>query len=150
MAKVTPMNKKKVGLGVGLGLAAAAASAAGYYFYASKDAAKNRKKVSKWATDMKSDVMAKAKKMKKFDQRVYKTIVDESMKAYKSVKSVDPKDLALAAAELKSNWKAVEAELNRVSGGAKSSVKKLAQKVGVSKAVTKKAPAKKAAAKKKA
>ncbi len=150
MAKVTPVNKKKVGLGVGLGLAAAAASAAGYYFYASKDAANNRKKVSKWATDMKSDVIEKAKKMKKFDQRAYKIIVDESMKAYKSVKSVNPQDLALAAAELKENWKAVEAELSRVSAGAKSGVKKLAQKAGVAKAPAKKALAKKTAAKKKA
>ncbi len=150
MAKVTPINKKKVGLGVGLGLAAAAASAAGYYFYGSKDAAQNRKKVSKWATDMKSDVMQKTKKMQKFDKRAYKTIVDESMKAYKSVKSVNPKDLALAAAELKSNWKAVEAELSRVSGSAKSSVKKLAQKAGVAKAPAKKAAPKKATAKKSA
>lgn len=149
MAKVTPINKKKVGLGVGLGLAAAAASAAGYYFYASKDAAKNRKKVAKWATDMKSDVMQQAKKMKKFDQRAYKTIVDESMKAYKSVKSVDPKDLALAAAELKSNWKAVEAEISRVSGSAKSTVKKLVKKTGVAKAPAKKTTAKKSSAKKK-
>ena len=149
MAKVTKINKKKVGLGVGLGLAAAAASAAGYYFYASKDASKNRKKVSKWATDMKSDVMQKAKKLNKFDQRVYKTIVDESMKAYKSVKSVDPKDLALAAAELKSNWKAVEAELSRVSGSAKSGAKKLAQKAGVMKAPAKKSVPKKSLAKKK-
>ena len=152
MAKVTPMNKKKVGLGVGLGLAAAAASAAGYYFYASKDAAKNRKKVSKWATDMKSDVMAKAKKMKKFDQRVYKTIVDESMKAYKSVKSVDPKDLALAAAELKSNWKNVEAEISRVAKKDGVKVKKAVKKAVVSaqKIVAKaKSTAKKAVAKKK-
>lgn len=150
MAKVTPINKKKVGLEVGLGLAAVAASAAGYYFYASKDAVKNRKKVAKWATDMKSDVIEQAKKMKKFDQRVYKTIVDESMRAYKSVKSIDPKDLALAAAELKSNWKAVEAEITRVSGSAKSGVKKLAQKAGISKAPAKKAAPKKATAKKSA
>lgn len=108
------VDKKKVGLGVGLGLAAAAASAAGYYFYASKDASKNRKKAAKWANDFKGDVMAKAKKLKKFDEKAYRTLVDETMRAYKSVKSIDGQDLAAAALELKSNWKNVQAELARL------------------------------------
>ena len=42
------VSKKKVALGVGLSLAAVAAAGAGYFFYGSKDAAKNRKKTAAW------------------------------------------------------------------------------------------------------
>lgn len=113
MAKI---NRKKVALGIGLGLAAAAgAAAAGYYFYAAKGAAGNRKKAVRWANDLHADVLRNAKKLKKFDERAYKTVVDEAMKAYENVKSIDKADLRSAAAELKANWKNVEREINRVA-----------------------------------
>jgi len=125
-------NKKKVAVGVGLGLAAAGA-AAGYYFYGSKNAAGNRKKAAHFATALKADVVKNAKKMQKVDARAYHKVVDEAMKAYKSVKSIDQKDLASAAAELKANWKNIEAEINRVSKKegkiAKKAVKKVVAKV---------------------
>ncbi len=58
-------SKKKVALGVGLGLAAAAAAGAGYFFYGSKEAAKNRKKAAKWAQSLQADAMKKAKRLQK-------------------------------------------------------------------------------------
>ncbi len=157
-------NKKKVALGVGLGLAAAAAAGAGYYFYGSKEATKHRKKVAKWAGDMKDDVVKRAKKLQKLDEKAYKAIVDESVKAYERVKSIDKADLAAAAAELKSNWKNVERELARVGkkevkvikkAGKKAakktvtSVKKAAKQLGVKTGAKKVKKVVKTAAKKK-
>ncbi len=142
MAKV---NTKKVALGVGLGIAAAAAAAAGagYYFYGSKDAKSNRKKVSKWAGDMEAQVISKAKKLKKLDEKAYKTIVDETMKAYTKVKSIDQDDLRGAALELKSNWKNVKKELDRVATSETTRAKGAAKKAvkAVKKAVAKKVTA---------
>lgn len=142
MAKV---NKKKVALGVGLGLAGAAAAAAGYFFYASKDAVKNRKKAHKWAADLKADVIKKAKAIEKLDEKAMKKIIAEASKAYESVTSVDKKDLAAAAAELKHNWMEVKKEVEKAGmKGAKTAKKAVKKAVTVAKKATTKAPAKKA------
>ncbi len=149
MAK-KPISKKKVALGVGLGAAAAAAIGAGYFFFGSKDAAKHRNKAAKWSQAMHKDAVAKAKKLKKLDEKAWKTIVDESMRAYDKVKTIDKADLAGAAKELKQNWKHVSAEINRVSAKEVKVVKKAAKKaVATGKKVVAKATAKKPAAKKK-
>ena len=146
-------QKVAVNVGLGLAAAAAAASAAGFYFFGSKDAEKNRKKVSKWAGDMKNDVVKNAKKLKKLDEKAYKAIVDESMKAYTSVKSIDKADLAAAAAELKKNWAHVKSEIVRVEKkGVKTSsaaVKKTVKKAtsAVKKALPKKPAVKKSVTK---
>jgi dsDNA-specific endonuclease/ATPase MutS2 len=149
MAKV---NKQKVGLGVGLGLAAAAAAGAGYFFYGSKDAAKNRKKAAKWAHDMKADVVKKAKKLEKFDKKAYNAIIEESMKAYKTLKKVDPEDVVALAEELKGNWDAVSAEFAKTAKKKTVVAKKAVAKAAVAvkkevKKEIKKLPAKKVAKK---
>lgn len=125
-------QKKKVGLGVGLGIAAAAAAGAGYYFYGSKDATSNRKKVSKWANDIKTDVVKKAKKLEKFDKKAYHAIVDESIKGYKAIKKIDPVNVSVLASELKSNWDNISGEFSRVAKKKTATAKK-----AVSKAVAK-------------
>lgn len=127
-------NKKKVVVGVGFGLAAAAAAAgAGYYFYGSKHAAGNRKRAAAWAIDFRSDVLRNAKKLKKFDERTYRVVVDEAMRAYQNVRTIDKRDLMAAAAELKGNWKAIEREVGRVAKAekkvARREVKKAIRKV---------------------
>jgi len=146
MAKI---NKKKVALGVGLGLAAAAAGA-GYYFYGSKHATGNRKKAVRWANDFQADVLRNAKKLKKLDEHAYRTLVDEAMKAYENVRSIDKADLRSAAAELKKNWKNMEREINRVAKTEKKVVGRVAKKAVKSvKRVIPRTPAKKSARKKK-
>ena len=146
---MTKVNKQKVGLGVGLGLAAAAAAGAGYFFYGSKGATKNRKKAAKWAHDVKADVVKKAKKLEKFDQAAYHKIVDESVKAYKAVKKIDPEDVTALAFELKENWDSVAAEFARSAKKKTAVAKKVVAKavVKAKKVVAKKAPAKKVAKK---
>lgn len=122
----------KVEIGAGV-LAAAAAAGAGYWFYGDKDAKKHRKAASKWAKDMKRDVVKSAKKLKRLDQKAMARIVDEAAAMYEGVRSVDRKDLRAAAAELKRNWEAVKGE---VRGGVRK-VKKAAKRVA--KKTTKKA-----------
>lgn len=144
-------DKTKVAVGVGLGLAAAAAGA-GYYLFGTPSGKTARKKASKWADELKLDVVKKAKKLQKMDERAFRTIVDESSKAFERVKSIDKDDLGDAAAELKKNWKHIEAEITRVAKRdtkvAKKVVKAATKKVV--KAVKKAAPKKvvKAVAKK--
>lgn len=126
-------NKKKVAAGVGLGLAVVAGATAGYYFYGSKHASGNRRKAARWAHDLKADVIKNAKKMKKMDERAYHTIVNEAMKAYKNVRTINKGDLESAAAELKANWKTAEREIDRVIKAEKkvvrTKVKKAVKKV---------------------
>ena len=124
------INKKKVAVGVGLGIAAAAgAVAAGYYFNGSKHAAGNRKRAAAWASDLKSDVVRKAKKLKKLDERAYQRVVDEAMKAYQNVRAIDKGDLASAALELKRNWKAIEREIGSVAKAANAERKVVRREV---------------------
>lgn len=135
----------KVAMEVGAGvLAAAAAAGAGYYFYGDKNAKKHRASASKWAKGMKADVLKEAKKIKKLDQKAVTAIVDKAAAAYATARSVDKKDLAAAAKELKKHWKMVEGE---VTGVAKKVVSKAKKAVAPAKKAVKKT-VKKAAPKK--
>lgn len=138
----------KVEIGAGV-LAAAAAAGAGYYFYGDRDAKKHRQAASKWAKDMKRDVVKNAKKLKRLDQKAMARIVDEAAAMYEGVRSVDRKDLRAAATELKRNWETVKSEVrggvSRVRGTAKratKTAKKAAKKTAktAKKAVKKTAP----------
>ena len=118
------MNKKNVAVGIGL----AAAASAGYYFFGSKNAAKHRAQSATWAKDMKRDVVKKAKTLKKLDERAYKAMVDEAMRAYVTMKSVDKKDVRAAAQELKEGWEHVREEVARSAKKTGRTVKASAKK----------------------
>lgn len=92
-------------------LAAAAGITAGYYFYASKNAKKNRKVAAKWAGDLKNKVVAEAKKRGTVDKKTLAGIVDTATKAYAKVGKLDTKQLADAADELKNHWQKIVGEL---------------------------------------
>ncbi len=109
----TQNKKGKLGAGV---LAAAALAAAGYYFYASKDAKKNRQVAAKWAGDFKKDVVKRAKALKKIDRAAVAAIVEQSARAYKGVRNLDRTEIERAAKELKNNWQKIARELKK--GGA--------------------------------
>lgn len=142
MAKAKGGNGK-VAAGVGAGIAAAAAAAgAGYYFYFSKEAKAHRKVAAKWATDLKRDVVAQAKKAKSLERDTIAAIVDKAAAAYRGAKSIDAAHLVTAAAELKDNWeeirreltgsakkvRAVAAKVKKTVTSAKKAVKKVAKK----------------------
>jgi hypothetical protein len=119
----------KIGAGI---IAAGAVAAAGYYFYGSKDAKKHRQVVTKWATDMKKQVMRKTKDLKNLNAQDFAKVVDTVMSTYEGVKSINAADLKQAAKELKANWKTVKSELEKQGkvsvSRAKSTVKKVVKK----------------------
>lgn len=123
------MTKKKSGSGLGvLAAAAAGAAAAGYYFYASKDAGKNRKIAAKWAVDLKTEVVKQAKKVKDIDQKQLGLIVATAAQKFENIKNIERRDVATAAKELKANWKEVIGEFKKTNIIAKKTVAKATSK----------------------
>jgi DNA polymerase III gamma/tau subunit len=123
-------KNNKAFLAVGIAAAVtglAAAGAASYYFLGDKNADKHRKKAAKWAKDMQKDVIKNAKKLKKIDEQALRAVVDESMKAYKTLKDVSSDDVERAAEELKSGWEHIAKEVRRIARADKA---KVAAKVG--------------------
>lgn len=92
-------------------LLAAAGITAGYYFYASKNAKANRKIAAKWASDLKTKVLAEAKKHGSVDKKTLAKIVDTATKTYAKVSKLDSKQLTVAAQELKTHWQKIAKEL---------------------------------------
>lgn len=105
-------------------LAAAALAAAGYYFYASKDAKKNRRVAAKWAGELKKDVVKRAKALKNVDRAAVVAIVEQSARAYKGIRGLDRKEVERAASELKKNWQKIAKELKKGSASVKSAAKR--------------------------
>lgn len=104
--------RKTVIVEIGAGLAAAGV-AAGYYFYGSKTAKNHRKVVVKWASDMKKEVIAEAKRLKNESPRAFAMVVDRVAKTYQGARSVDVAEVKRAAKELKENWEIVQREMKR-------------------------------------
>ena len=117
---MTDTGKGRLTKGV---LAAAALAAAGYYFYASKNAKKNRQVAAKWAVDMKREVVKRAKALKNVDRAAVAAIVEQSARAYKGIRGLDRGEVERAAKELKKNWQKIAAELKKGSAKVKSTAK---------------------------
>jgi len=124
MAESTRKSKSKQL--AALALAAAGAAAAGYYFYASEGAKDHRRKVARWAKDMKADVIRQAKKVRDMDRSRIVAIVDDVASAYKSMRNVDRKELSRAATELKKHWQRLVQEAQK--SPAKKARKKTSKK----------------------
>lgn len=107
-------------------LAAAALAAAGYYFYASKNAKKNRQVAAKWAIDMKRDVVKRAKALKYVDRAAVAAIVEQSARAYKGIRGLDRGEVERAAKELKKNWQKIAAELKKGNASVRGAAKRVA------------------------
>lgn len=120
---------QKQAVAVGAGLAAVAAAAAGVYFLTGKNA-KNRKKLAKWASDMRSDVVRELNKAGKHTKASYHKVVDTVAKNYKGIKNVSTAELAEAASELKSHWDTISKEVGSAAGVVRRAlpVKKAAKK----------------------
>lgn len=104
--------------------AALGAAAAGYYFYAGPDAREHRKIAAKWANDMKSDVIKKAKTLKKIDREAVQNIVMNAAKTYRGMKNLDSAEVDRATKELKANWRELVKELGSDAKAARKSVQK--------------------------
>ena len=89
--------------------------------------------------------------MGKASKKTYDQVVDTVVKNYKNIKTISAPELAAVAADLKTSWKAIEAEMNNAKKTVQRVVPKTAKSVvkaakKVQKAVTAK-PAKKVAKK---
>lgn len=133
----TEQKASRAGLGLAALAAAGAAAAAGYYFYASENAPKHRKIATKWAADMKREVVKEAKKLQKVDKVAVMKIVDKAAKAYAAnAPKIDKAALLQAAKELKAHWD----DLRDEAGGAvKTASKTAARTVKTAKKAVKKA-----------
>ncbi len=131
MVKKSVQQKgSRAGLGLAALAAAGAAAAAGYYFYASENAPKHRKIASKWAGDMKRDVVKEAKKLQKIDKAAVMKIVNDARASYeKNGPKIDKAALMKAATELKKHWDEIRDEADTTVKSAKKTAKKVAKKV---------------------
>lgn len=109
-------------------VAAAALAAVGYYFYASKNAKKNRQVAAKWAVDMKRDVVKRAKGLKNVDRAAVAAIVEQSARAYKGIRGLDRGEVERAAKELKKNWQKIAAELKKGGASVRGAAKRVAKR----------------------
>lgn len=121
-------KSQKKALAVGASAAALAAAAAGAYFLTGTRGAKNRKKVSAWAAKAQQEVVSELKSLQKFSKPAYLAAVDAVTRRYKTMKNVDPAELAAMARELKGQWDAIS---KRVNGTAK--VTKVVKRTATSK-----------------
>ena len=114
-----------IGVAAGITAAVAAAAAGAYFLYGSKDAPKNRKKISGWMLKAKGEVLDKMEKLKEVNEDAYNKIVDEVTRRYEGIKNVDPVELSKMVTEMKGHWKSINRTFK--SGGAKKAVKKVAK-----------------------
>ncbi len=140
-------KSQKQAVAMGAGVAAIAAAAAGVYMLTGKNA-KNRKKVSKWVSDMQNDVVRELDKAGNASKATYNKVVDSVAKNYKNLKTVNAPELALVAAELKGGWDKISSELSAASNAVRRvAPKRTVKKTPAKKTAAKKTPAKKAAKK---
>lgn len=94
-------------IGAGLGLAAATAAV----LLASSP--KLRKKVSRWADDMRDEVVGKLKDAQELSQEKYNQIIDEVKPKYESLKDISTEELNKFVDDLKSHWKKIAKEIEK-------------------------------------
>jgi len=106
-------QKKDKGIGIGaIGLAVAAAVIAGSYIMSDKGK-KPRKKIKGWMLRARGEILEGLEMLEEINEDAYNKVVDEVTARYQTLKNVDKKELALMAAELRGQWKAMQTEWKR-------------------------------------
>lgn len=100
-------SKAKIIKGVGIAAVAAAAAAGAYYFYGGKSSAKHRKALKSWTVKIKGELMEKMEKLGHVTKERYERLVNEAIRKYKNVKSVDKAELEKLGRELRGHWHAI-------------------------------------------
>ena len=91
------------------------ATAAGAYFlYGSKNAKKNRKLVRAWSLKAKGEILEQLENLSEVSEQTYHAIVQEVVQKYESLKNIDKKDIAEFTDELKSHWKEIVKEAQKL------------------------------------
>lgn len=100
---------------IGIGIAGAIAAAAGAYFlYGSTKGPARRKVVRTWIVKMKGDVMEEVENMKELSEDSYHEAIDKIAEKYSKIKDINTKELATTIKQLKSHWKDIKKEANKV------------------------------------
>lgn len=120
-------GKEKAGIGIGL-TAAALAAIGGYFFYGSKNAAQNRKKVKGWMVKAKGEVLERIEEAKNLTREDYELIVDDVVKSYKTLKNASANEVSALARELKADWKHIEKSAHTPKKAGKKVAAKVARK----------------------
>ncbi len=108
--KKSPAKKSSHHVAGAAGIGALLAAAAGAYFlYGSKDAAKNRKKITGWALKVKGEVLEQIEKAKsEISEERYHEIIDKVERKYRALKEVENDELAEVVKDLKKHWKNIK------------------------------------------
>jgi len=120
-SKKNGMKAMKVGAGVAVGVAAALAGA---YLLYHKPGTPQRKQAKAWVMKARRDAAREMKKMKRVSAAEYGRIIDKAMQRYGSMKEVNAGELMAAAADLKAEWKHIQAEAAKAVKGSKPVIPK--------------------------
>ncbi|MCU0653079.1 MAG: YtxH domain-containing protein [Candidatus Pacebacteria bacterium] len=74
---------------------------------------KMRGKAGQWASDMRDEIMKRAKETKDITQEKYNQIVDEASSRYGTMKDVSRRELSQLMYELKSHWDSMVKETKK-------------------------------------
>lgn len=119
---------EKVGIGIGLTTTALAA-VGGYFFYGSKDAAKNRKMAKSWMLKAKAEVLEGLESAKHMTKEEYEDLVQKVVKGYKTAKKASATELIDFAKDMHGHWKEIERAAAHKTAKAARSVDKRASKI---------------------
>lgn len=114
-SKTTTGEKVIIGAGI-TGLVVAATLGAKFLFN-TKKGKQSLKHLKSWAFKMKGDVLDKLEKAKEINEEAYNKIVDELGEKYSKIKGMTLDEVTETVKELKSQWKAVHAEVKKTLKG---------------------------------
>ncbi len=106
-------SKGKRALEIGSAFAALAATAATVYMLA--ESAKGGKKTKSWFKGFKKEVLRNLSKTGHASRQAYHKAVDSAAKKYSAIKSIDRRELAEGAAQLKGHWNAISREVQNAA-----------------------------------
>lgn len=98
---------EKTAIGVGL-TATALAAVGGYFFYGSKDAAKNRRKAKSWMLKAKGEVLEGLEKASHMTQDEYEALVEKVVKGYRTARKASAAEIIDFARDMRAHWKEIE------------------------------------------
>lgn len=119
---------QKLSIGVGL-TATALAAVGGYFFYGSKDAAKNRKKAKSWMLKAKAEVLEGLEHAKHMTKEEYEELVARVAKGYKGAKNASGRELIEFAQDMHAYWKDIERAAAKKTASVAGSVAKKSAKI---------------------
>jgi hypothetical protein len=111
--KKTKSHNKAIGIGAGA-FAAALAVAAGTYLLSGEKGKARRAKVKAWAVKARKEVARNVKTAKHLGEGEYKVLVQKAMQHYGQLENMTGAEIALAARDLMSEWKAINARAKKI------------------------------------